>query len=285
MDIDQLDLFEAEATRSVLDQLLTDSRLYHSSQDYKDLLSFVARMRNFAPFNAMLLQIQKPGLSHAASAADWRDRFGRKPKPGARPLLILWPFGPVALVYDVLDTEGRELPKDVASYWAQGPIDNARFASFTPLLWQKHIEMILIDAGDDRAGSIEVKHRAITEKERTQYLIQINRNHSSAVQFSTLAHELAHLCLGHLGEDKALSIPDRTGSSHAQIELEAESAAYVLCGRNGVESNSEKYLSNYVANHTTVADVDVAQLIRAVNQVEVLLKLTAQAKFGSTGGR
>ncbi len=93
------------------------------------------------------------------------------------------------------------------------------------------------------------------------------------------------MCLGHLGEDKALSIPDRTGSSHAQIELEAESAAYLLCGRNDVESNSEKYLSNYVASHTTVGDVDVAQLIRAVNQVEVLLKLTAQAKFGSTGGR
>ena len=156
MDIDQLDLVEAEAARSVLDQLLADSRLYHSSQDYRDLLSFVARMRNFAPFNAMLLQIQKPGLSHAASAADWRDRFGRKPKPGARPLLILWPFGPVALVYDVLDTEGRELPKDVASYWAQGPIDDARFAALEPLLWRKHIEMIMIDTGDDEAGSIEV---------------------------------------------------------------------------------------------------------------------------------
>jgi antirestriction protein ArdC len=130
-----------------------------------------------------------------------------------------------------------------------------------------------------------VKHRATTEKDRTHYLIQINRNHSPSVQFSTLAHELAHLCLGHLGEDKALSIPDRTGSSRTHIELEAESAAYLLCGRNGVESNSEKYLSNYVASHATVGDVDVAQLIRAVNQVEVLLKLTAQAKFGSTGGR
>src|SRR5260370_7960977 len=102
MDIDQLDLVEAEAARSVLDQLLADSRLYHSSQDYRDLLSFVARMRNFAPFNAMLLQIQKPGLSHAASAADWPDPFGLKPKPGARTLLILSPFYPFSLVYVVL---------------------------------------------------------------------------------------------------------------------------------------------------------------------------------------
>jgi hypothetical protein len=83
--------------------------------------------------------------------------------------LIVWPFGPVALVHDVLDTEGRELPKDVASYWAQGPID-ARLAELEPLLWRKHIEMIMIDTGDDKAGSIEVKHRATTEKDRTHYL-------------------------------------------------------------------------------------------------------------------
>ena len=95
----QPDLFETAATRSLLDQLFSDSRLYTKSRDYKDLLDFVARLRNFAPFNAMLLQVQKPGLSYAASAHDWSVRFGRRPKEGARPLLILWPCGPVALVY------------------------------------------------------------------------------------------------------------------------------------------------------------------------------------------
>jgi hypothetical protein len=107
---EQQELFETEAVRSLLDQLLADSRLYTQSKDYKDLLDFVVRLRNFAPFNAMLLQVQKPGLSYAASAHDWRERFGRSSKEGARPLLILWPFGPVALVYDVMDTEGNPLP-------------------------------------------------------------------------------------------------------------------------------------------------------------------------------
>jgi hypothetical protein len=55
----QPNLFETEGARSLLDQLLSDSRLYTKSTDYKDLLDFVARMRNFAPFNAMLLQVQK----------------------------------------------------------------------------------------------------------------------------------------------------------------------------------------------------------------------------------
>jgi hypothetical protein len=57
---EQQDFFETEAARSLLDQLLTDSRLYTQSKDYKELLDFVVRLRNFAPFNAMLLQVQKP---------------------------------------------------------------------------------------------------------------------------------------------------------------------------------------------------------------------------------
>jgi hypothetical protein len=64
------------AARSLLD-LITDSRLYTQSKDYNDLLDFVVRLRNFAPFNAMLLHVEKPGLSYAASERNWQDRFER----------------------------------------------------------------------------------------------------------------------------------------------------------------------------------------------------------------
>jgi hypothetical protein len=74
----QEDLPDTMVAKSLLDQLLADSRLYTQSEDYRQLLDFVVRLRNFAPFNAMLLQIQKPGLSYAASARDWRDRFQRQ---------------------------------------------------------------------------------------------------------------------------------------------------------------------------------------------------------------
>ena len=87
----------------LLDPLLSDARLYKTSKDYEELLDFVAKLPNFAPFNAMLLQLQKPGLTYAASAYDWKVRFGCYPKEDARPLIILWPFGPVAFVYDVMD--------------------------------------------------------------------------------------------------------------------------------------------------------------------------------------
>lgn len=280
---------EANVARSLLDQLLTDSRLYTQSKDYKDLLEFVVRLRNFAPFNAMLLQVQKPGLSYAASARDWKERFGRKPKIAARPLLILWPFGPVALVYDVLDTDGRALPEDVSSFIARGTIDASKLETFVPLMLKKKIVWLPVDEGDRRAGSIRVLQRATNDKEYTLYRVHVNRNHLPAVQFTTVAHELAHLFLGHLGPDPKLNVPERCFSSdvvsrHTQDELEAESVAYIVCARNGVTSKSETYLKNYVDKNTTVKQVDLYQVMRAAGQVESLLGLSATTKYDKTTG-
>jgi hypothetical protein len=212
----QQDLFESEAARSLLDQLLDDSRLYHSSGDYLKLLDFVVKLRNFAPFNAMLLQIQKPGLSYAASALDWRERFNRRPKRDARPLLILWPFGPVALVYDVQDTEGDPLPTDASFFQASGEITKERMQRFLLLMARKGIKHHYFDGGEGSAGSIEMTQKPpakMDKKKKTakpsEYLMRINQNHASNVQFSTLAHELGHLFLGHLGPDERLNIPKR----------------------------------------------------------------------------
>ena len=61
-------LGKPEEVRSLLGQLLVDARLYKEGQSYKELLDFVGRLPNFAPFNAVLLQVQKSGLICAASA-------------------------------------------------------------------------------------------------------------------------------------------------------------------------------------------------------------------------
>ena len=269
----QPDLFETEATRFLLDQLLTDSRLYRQSKDYKELLNFVVHMRNFAPFNAMLLQVQKPGLTYAASARDWRERFNRTIKEGARPLLILWPFGPVALVYDVMDTEGKSLPQDVQVFFASGDMDTHKLSSFEPMLKRKNINWYWVDDGDASAGSIRVIQRAVDEKDATRYQMNINKNHQPATQFVTLVHELAHLCLGHLGSDKKLSIPQRPKLSHAKQELEAESVAFIVSERNGVKSKSQTYLSGFVDKDTTIDQMDFYQIMRAAGQVEAVLSL------------
>ncbi len=275
----QKSLFDTQTTRSLLDQLLSDSKLYTQSKDYKDLLDFVIRLRNFAPFNAMLLQVQKPGLSYATSARDWYERIGRWPKEGARPLLILWPFGPVALVYDVMDTVGKALPEDVASFFAHGAVDEDRIAGFKPLTEKKNIEWCFVDAGDKNAGSIRVIRRAMTSEETTKYRMNVNRNHSMAVQFATIAHELGHMFLEHLGPDKKLNVPERPYTNQTKQELEAESVAYIVCARSGITSKSESYLTNYVNENTTVDNIDIYRVMRAAGQVETLLGLITHTKY------
>lgn len=275
----QMDLLETEAARTLLDQLLADSRLYRTGKDYRALLHFVIRLRNFAPFNAMLLQVQKPGLMYAASRVDWFERFNRTVKDGARPLLILWPFGPVALVYDVADTEGDPLPDGVAAFAAHGAMDAAALVSYATKMAKKHIAWHEVDAGDGKAGSIKVLARATEPELPNSYQMTVNRNHDHNVKFATVAHELGHLFLGHLGKDKYLNVPERPPLQHSQRELEAESVSYIVCTRNGVLSKSESYLADHVKDDTTVEQIDLYQVMRAAGQVEALLGLTAQTKY------
>ena len=261
-------------SRSAIAKLLTDSKLYTQSKAYKELLDFVVKLRNYAPFNAMLLQIQKPGLSYAASARHWQKIFKRKPKEGARPLLILQPFGPVSLVYDVMDTEGDILPEDVQCFPATGVIRHNHLEAFMGILANNHIEWAHLDAGDKRAGYIRPIERVSNDDEYTIYGMYINRNHPPPTQFATLVHELAHLFLGHLGEDKNFRVPNRTGLSYSEVELEAESVSYLVCARNGVESKSESYLSNFVDQNTTIDDIDIYIVLRAAQDIEKLLELS-----------
>ncbi|MCG8028654.1 MAG: ImmA/IrrE family metallo-endopeptidase [Candidatus Thiodiazotropha taylori] len=275
---------DEEQARSLLDGLLEESRLYKTTQDYQELLDFTIKLRNFAPFNAMLLNIQKPGLTYAASAMDWKLRFNRQPRRDARPLLILWPFGPVALVYDVQDTDGDDLPEDAQMFPVRGQIDEKRMKDFAGMLAKKGIEWASFDGGDASAGSIEAKSNPGSDpKAKRYYLMRINRNHSPVVQFVTLAHELGHLFLGHLGKDRALKIPDRFGVPHTPQEIEAESVAYIVCHRQNITPKSQTYLSQYVkdgagADHE-LSGMDFYQVMRAAGQVETLLGLGNHVHF------
>jgi hypothetical protein len=272
-----------EQARSLLDQLLEDSRLYKSSEDYLKLLEFIARMRNFAPFNALLLQIQKPGLQFAASRHDWRERFQADVREDARPLLILWPFGPVALVYDVVDLVSGNIPVDAQAFVAKGAMTEDRIASFIEKMAKKDIIAVITDSGDGKAGSIQMTKPPNDEKTRGCYKMKVNGNHSPDVRFVTIAHELAHLFLGHLGDDKKWGIKDRRRCDHTQRELEAESVAFLVAKRNGVKSKSETYLSTYVHDNKTMDELDFYQMTRAAGQIETLLGVAAHTQFDPPG--
>ncbi|WPL15571.1 hypothetical protein Thiowin_00472 [Thiorhodovibrio winogradskyi] len=280
---------EQEIAQSLLGELLEKSRSYHKSDAFKELLDFAVKLRNFAPFNAFLLHLQRPGLRFAASAYDWAERHGRSIKEGACPLIILWPFGPVALVYDIADTEGPPLPAAVANaFSASGKIDSQHMTRFAKRLGNRGIDVRFIAYGDGLAGFVQpateqpmqAVRRSKSDKEKPDYRVRVNANHDPNVQFATLAHELAHLYLGHLGADTYLKIPDRSQAKHNQQELEAEAVSYLVCRRNGISSQSEQYLADYVREHTSVEKMDLDAILRSAGQIEALLGIGEQTRFG-----
>jgi hypothetical protein len=273
----QPSLLDVSGTRSLLDRLIGDSQLYKQSNNYKELLDFVARLPHIAPFNAMLLQIQKPGLRFAMTAKEWRKRFGRYPKEGARPLVIMWPFGPVAFVYDALDTDGLPLPRDAFMFEARGNISTSEMARLKDRLKANKTNWYEVDRGDGHAGLVRIVKRSENPKIPHEYRININRNHPPPTQFVTLAHELGHIYLGHLGADPKREIKNRSGRTQTQDELEAESVAYLVCARAGIETVSEPYLSDYVQNEKPLDEIDIYEVMKATATVESVLDLNPKA--------
>jgi antirestriction protein ArdC len=145
----------------------------------------------------------------------------------------------------------------------------------------KNIELKRFDGGDNSAGAITVTHQSNGEKDINCCRVDLNKNHSVAVQFSTLAHELGHLYLGHIGPDKNLCISVRHSLIYEHREIEAESVSYLVCERNGVTPKSETYLARFVKNKITIDDINLYQVMRAAGQVETLLDLTSSIKHGN----
>ncbi|MGO9357789.1 MAG: ImmA/IrrE family metallo-endopeptidase [Xanthobacteraceae bacterium] len=278
----QLDLFDEPTRddRALIDQLIAATRLYDSRQALLELFAFTIRLRAFAPFNAMILHIQRPGLTHAATARDWHGRFGRVPVRGARPLLVLRTMGPVDFVFDILDTEGRELPVDAFQFPTLGALTDQEFAEHMKTVAKENVDLVPLDVGDTQAGYIRVAARSGNAKRKHRYQLGYNKNHPAPTRFVTVAHELGHLYLGHLGEDRARRVADRHGVPKDLREVEAESVAYLVAMRNGLQPRSESYLSGYQGAFSAL---DVFAITRAANAVETAMGVSAQKLWNDKG--
>jgi hypothetical protein len=238
---------------SALDEMFSASRRYRGSHEYMELMSFITKFRQYAPFNGLLLHIQNPDITYVATASDWEGKFNRRPKREARPMVILQPFGPVMFVYDLQDTEGPPVPEVVLK-----PFKTT--GKLPMVVYERTVHNCAvhgIEVHDDLKGLFKAgKAVRLTPHAREQfkdlslspgssYLILLNRKHSLEEQYSTLAHELGHIFCGHLGTDSLSWWDANINIPQGIEELEAESVAYLVCLRQGLQVNSERYLSNY----------------------------------------
>lgn len=248
---------------STLDELFARTLELRSTDKFKEVIKFVAALREYSPFNNMLVKLQRPGARYYATASHWKKKFGRDVKTEAIPIVILRPMGPVMLVYDVDDTTGKKLPPEIEDPFSVSGEFDTEFYYQTCLSCKKiGIEVREINLPKSHAGT------AIRD---SQLIVQLNQNHDVKVQYATLCHELAHLFLGHLGGDpfgnEWISRPDLTLT---QRELEAEAVSYILCVRAGLMSNSAEYLSGYLQDPEDLKKISIEAIIKTVTYIESL---------------
>lgn len=253
---------------STLDELFARTLQLRSTDKFKEVIKFVAALREYSPFNNMLVKLQRPGARYYATASHWKKKFGRDVKPEAIPIVILRPMGPVMLVYDVEDTTGKKLPPEIEDPFSVSGDFDTEFYYQTCLSCQKiGIEVREVTLAKSHAGT------AIRESQATdiKLIVQLNQNHDVKVQYATLCHELAHLFLGHLGGDPyGNEWNSRIGLSLSQRELEAEAVSYILCVRAGLISNSAEYLSGYLKDPEDLKKISVEAIIKTVTYIETL---------------
>jgi hypothetical protein len=121
---------------STIDAFLQASARYRQSGEFREMIEFMGQFRSYAPYNSMLVRIQNPTCGFYATEKDWAERFGRRLKEDARPMLILAPVHPVMLVFDLDQTEGADVPAHLLRFaqfegqwepvWLKRLVENAR---------------------------------------------------------------------------------------------------------------------------------------------------------------
>lgn len=296
-------LWQRDFAKRALDELFSLTCQYRATTSFHDLMKFVSRFRFYSPFNAMLVHVQMPGATYVAPPNRWYRDYGREIKAGAKPLVILQPMGPVMFVFDVSDTEptadALPLPPEVEKPFEvrKGSI-GAEFEMAIENAKRDGIRITQTSEGSQSAGSIghvpvdvhvfqqfqtglDTCRKPVFSSIEVMYDLVINGKLSREARYATFVHELAHLYCGHLGSPNEKWWPDRRGLSVDVMEFEAESIAYLVCLRAGMDSPSEQYLSEFVSKQEQVPAISLECVMKAAGLIESMgeyrMKLRKQA--------
>jgi len=232
---------------------------------YQETISFMARFKEYAPYNNMLVKIQNPSCGFYATEKDWLKRFGRFVKEDARPMLILAPKHPVLLVYDLDSTEGPPLP-DKLELFAKvtGDWDPGVFSRTLENVERDKILIQFKELSSTHGGFATTRLRDGNCKMR----IVIHQGLDDRSKYAVLCHELAHIYLGHLGSDEDGWWPYRINLDKRSVEIEAEATAYIVASRVGLLTTSHAYISTYLKDSKVPKAVSIELISKVSGRIE-----------------
>ena len=288
--------------RATIDQLIQDRDLkglsahlkegvkdYFNSDTYKIFLQTMSKFNNYSLNNLFLIVAQKKDASAVASFNAWK-KLGRHVQKGQKALKIWAPYqvtrkdekGQPVLdkkgqevkdtrfrlvpVFDVSQTEGKELPKPV--YELEGTHQD--YAN-------------LYRAAKETAAAKGVRLEISKEPMEahgyyspTENKIVIRAGMSERETLSTIFHEMAH---ADLHNPKALEGQKLTRTNK---ELQAESVAYVVANHYGLDTSSYSfgYLANWSKEPDSLADLEAQLSIVQKEAADLIHRLdTAFEKY------
>jgi hypothetical protein len=270
--------YDQQIARKALDDLISRSLAYRTGPELKDLFDFMRRFPHIAPYNAMLLHIQNPRIEFALRASMWERKYERRVRVGARPYVILQPFGPVAFVFDLADTTpinpNRDFVPEIVTnpFPAKGQPPADALKKLIAACLKIRIVVQQQDLAANPAGSV------IRLWDAT-FSITLNSKHTEAQRVGTIAHELGHVFCGHLGAVKDRFWPDNSNAAKDVREFEAEAVAYLVTDRLGLDIGSHKYLAGYLSDASRpLPNSSLDTVLTAAGKIEEMLRGTFRVR-------
>ena len=259
----------AEKLKEITDRLEQGITELFDSERYKEYLRVMSKFHNYSFNNTLLIAMQKPDASLIAGFTAWKNQFQRNVKKGEKGIKIIAPspfkikqetekIDPqtqkpvigrdgkpvteekeitipaykVVSVFDVSQTEGKELP-DIAVDALTGDVE--QYSDFFTALEKTSpvpIGFEKIEGGAHGYYHLEDKRIALDE------------GMSELQTLKTAIHEIAHAKL----HDIDLNAPkdeQQPRVDRRTREVEAESVAYTVCQHYGLDTSD--YSFGYVA--------------------------------------
>lgn len=258
----------AQQVREITDKLEQGIKELFESERFKEYLRTMSKFYNYSFNNTLLIAMQKPEATYVAGYTSWQRNFDRqvmkgekgikilapapykaqvecekldpktqKPildadgKPVTKTVEVLRPAFKVVSVFDVSQTDGKELP-DIIVDELKGTVENYE-AFFDALRQESPVPISFEDIPGGAKGFFSpVESR-----------IAIQEGMSEIQTVKTAIHEIAHAKLHAFKQDEQAA-PEDKKDRHTK-EVEAESVAYTVCQRYGIETSD--YSFGYIA--------------------------------------
>ena len=259
----------AEKLKEITDRLEQGITELFDSERYREYLRVMSKFHNYSFNNTLLIAMQKPDASLVAGFSAWKNNFGRNVIKGQKGIKIIAPspykvkqemkkIDPhtqqpiigkdgkpvteekeitipaykVVSVFDVSQTEGKELP-DIAVDELTGDVE--RYRDFFAAL--------------EKTSPVPIGFEQIPGSSHGYYHLEdkriaLDEGMSELQTLKTLIHEIAHAKLHDIDLNAPLEDLENRPDRRTR-EVQAESVAYAVCQHYGLDTSD--YSFGYVA--------------------------------------